>query len=201
MPLVWERAFGGRDRTDKGPTEDPRNPVGAGFRADDGLEPVGGMALPNVEDPADPITSWKQKPAPMGVGPISEHWEPRRSYAGTYDEAWQQGRAPYLPTDFDPRFLNIAPTGLSAVGHLQGGDPVDLRGFAPEGAVQFRLPTLKPRVAFHVGGSPNERPANLDTVILEPTARRFSLVWRASMQCDKIARRISHVAVSVANGV
>jgi hypothetical protein len=200
MPLVWERAFGGKDRTEKGETQEQRNPVGTGYRSGDGLETIDGLALPNLEDPSDPITSWKQTPTPMGVAPVAEHWEPRRSYAGTYDEAWQQRRAPYLPTDFDPRFLHIAPVGLSASGHLVGGEPVDLAGLVPEGVAQFRLPTAKPRVVFHLGSTPNERPAVLDTVILEPTVRRFSLVWRASMQCDKKALRINRVAMSLING-
>src|SRR3712207_9360361 len=38
MPLVWERAFGGADQTDRGPTADPRNPVGTGFRAPNGAK-------------------------------------------------------------------------------------------------------------------------------------------------------------------
>src|ERR1700682_5907398 len=34
MPLVWERAFGGVDRVDRGTIDaDERNPVGTGFRA------------------------------------------------------------------------------------------------------------------------------------------------------------------------
>ena len=44
-------------------------------------------------------------------------------------------------------------------------------------------------------------PALLDTVIVEPTARRFSVVWRASLTCDKKARRVSHVALSCRSAV
>ena len=56
----------------------------------------------------NPGFSSKDRPAPACLAPIAEAWEPRRSFAGTYDAAWQQGRAPYLPTDLDPRFLASA---------------------------------------------------------------------------------------------
>lgn len=197
MPLIWERAFGGRDETDDGAHEEPRNPVGTGFRLPGGREPIEGTRLPNLEDPDEPITSWKQAPEPACFAPVAAHWEPRRSYAGTYDAQWQQTRAPYLPTDFDERFLAIAPPGLSSATPLQAGDPVVLRGLTPDGLVQFRLPAVRPGVEFVLDGAPNERPAALDTVILEPDEGRFSLVWRAALRTDKRTLRVSHAAVSL----
>jgi hypothetical protein len=197
MPLVWERCFGGMDNTNTGPCQESRNPVGTGFRASDGIEPVEGVQLPNLEDPTDLITSWKQTPAPTGFSPIAPHWEPRRSYAGTYDEQWQRTRSPYLPEDFDPRFLQIAPPGLIARGYLRGGEAGELRGFTPENVLSFTLPSPHLRIAFHVDGTPNERPAELDTVVLEPTERRVSLVWRASLPCDKKALRVTEVVAAL----
>lgn len=200
MPLVWERAFGGRDESDRGPREEPRNPVGTGFRAGDGREPIEGTALPNIEDPRDPITSWKHRPTPVCFGPILPHWEPRRSYGGTYDEEWQKERAPYLPSDFDPRFLQVAPPPLIAPSPLNGGESVELIGFQPHGLMQFSLPAVRPRVVFQLKVRAEERPAMLDTVIIEPTARRLQLVWRAAFRCDKEALKVRHVEASVGVG-
>src|SRR5262249_61161567 len=60
MPLVWERSFGGWDRSHADPrkhTFEPRNPVGRGFRARHGsLED--GLLLPNLEDPQHPLKSF-----------------------------------------------------------------------------------------------------------------------------------------------
>jgi hypothetical protein len=193
VPLVWERSFGGRDRTDRGPAEEPRNPVGTGFRVPEGLEPVEGMALPNVEDPTTPITSWNQRAAPAGFGPIDAYWEPRRSFAGTYDERWENERAPYLPLDFDPRFLQLAPPPLVAPGHLQGGEWVDLRGLTPAGVLQFQLPAVPLRISYRLDDTNQERPAVLDTVILEPDHDRVVLVWRAALVVDKKALRVREV--------
>ncbi|MGH7504383.1 MAG: DUF2169 family type VI secretion system accessory protein, partial [Longimicrobiales bacterium] len=198
MPLVWERAFGGRDRTEAGVVEEPCNPVGTGFRAPDGLEPVEGTRLPNIEDPTTPLSSWKQRPAPAGFAPIDAHWQPRRSFAGTYDERWQQERAPFLPADFDARFLQLAPPPLVAPGHLQGGEWVDMRGVTAAGALQFPLPSVRPRVTYRLDDGRAERPALLDTVILEPDAARLVLVWRAALTCDKKALRVREVETTFA---
>ena len=57
MPLIYERAFGGWDRSHPNPEKhsfEPRNPVGTGFRAKRGKFEEG-IRLPNLEDsPASP---------------------------------------------------------------------------------------------------------------------------------------------------
>ena len=199
MPLVWERAFGGCDRTADGRREEERNPSGTGYRAGDGIEPIEGTALPNIEDPRDLVVSWKQRTVPACFAPIPPNWEPRRSFAGTYDERWEKERAPYLPTDFDPRFLQIAPPGMVAPRPMTGGEPVELAGFRPGVPERFNLPSVKPRVRFNVAGSMEERTVMLDTVIIEPTAGRLQLVWRAALACDKKALKVREVDVTLAD--
>ncbi len=197
MPLVWERAFGGVDGTVKPARHELRNLVGTGFRTSEVQAPVTGVRLPNLEDPASPITSWQQTPQPAGFAPICAHWEPRRSYAGTYDDEWQKHRAPYLPKDFDPRFLQLAPPGLVAPGYLKGGEPVELRGVTRSGVARFRLPQVTLKVSYRLDGSPQERPAHLDTVVIEPELSRFSLTWRSVFPCDKKALRVSEVEAAL----
>jgi hypothetical protein len=193
MPLIWERAWGGLDQADGELRGEPRNPVGAGFRAPDGDQPLDGLALPNLEDPDGLIGSWKDRPSPAAFAPIAPNWQPRVSFAGTYDEAWQKGRAPYLPADFDPRFFQLAPDGLVAPGHLEGGEPVQVSGATPEGWLGFRLPELHIEVDYQVNGSRETRHANLDTVLIEPDLMRVVLVWRAVLACDKKLLRVREI--------
>lgn len=193
MPLIWERAFGGIDRTRHPVRAEARNLVGTGYRFSEVQEPITGVRLPNLEDPTQPITAWNQTPPPSCFAPISPHWEPRRSYAGTYDEGWLKHRAPYLPTDFDSRFLQLAPPGLVAPGYLRGGEPAELRGVTRSGLVRFRLPSATLKVMYRLDGARQERPASLDTVIIEPERSRLTLIWRAFLQCDKKALRVSEV--------
>jgi hypothetical protein len=190
---VWERAFGGTDRKGAELRGEPRNPVGAGYRARDGEKALDGLALPNLEDPGDLISSWKDAPPPAGCGPICGHWEPRKSYAGTYDEQWQKQRAPYLPKDFDPRFLQLAPPGLVAPGYLQAGASAEVRGATPSGVLRFQFPPVRIEVTYLLDNAPQPRPANLDTVLIEPDANRVVLVWRSVLRCDKKALRVNEV--------
>jgi hypothetical protein len=199
MPLTWERAYGGADQTDKGPAADPRNPVGAGFRVRGSARPVAGSRLPNIEDPAALISSPTDAPAPAGFAAVAPHWEPRKSYAGTYDAAWQQHRAPYLPIDFDPRFFQLAPPGLTVPGYLRGGEVIDVRGATPSGRLRFALPACSVQVTYRLSSGVQESPVVLDTVIVEPDAPRVVLVWRASLRCDKKALKVDEVKTTVAS--
>jgi hypothetical protein len=198
MPLVWERAFGGFDRSKNGPVEEPRNPVGTGFRLGDGERPLGGLRLPNLEDSAALITGWKDRPAPACLAPVASHWEPRRSYAGTYDEPWQKARAPFLPQDFDARFFQLAPPGMVAPQYFQGGEPVEVRGATPSGLLRFQLPLVRMEVSYLLDGSPEKRPANLDTILIDTDQARVILVWRAALPCDKKALRVNEVRATLA---
>ncbi len=197
MPLVWERAFGGTDRAGAGPRGEARNPVGLGYRARDGEKPLDGLPLPNLEDSEHPIGSWKDTPPPVCFAPICGHWEPRKSYAGTYDAAWQTQRAPFLPEDFDPRFCQLAPAGLVALGHLAAGTVVEVRGATPSGLLRFQLPPVRVEVTYVLDHAPQVQPANLDTVLIEPDESRVVLVWRAALRCDKKALRVNEVRPAV----
>lgn len=198
MPLTWERSYGGREETRAGWQEDPWNPVGVGFRSPDGIAPVEGAPLPNVEHAALPMTSWDSRCEPVGFGPVNPGWMPRRQYAGTYDEPWQRERAPYLPTDFDPRFLQVAPRQLVSPRPLEGGEPVGLHGLTPDGPLGFYLPKVPLRVTILLDDTPHPRPVQLDTVTFEPDAGRFTMLWRAWMPCDKRALRVREARASVA---
>jgi len=193
MPLVWERAYGGMENKGMEPRAEVRNPVGRGYHAKDGEKELNGSPLPNLEDPADLITSWKQSPGPACFAPICGHWEPRLSFAGTYDAQWQQERAPYLPTDFDSRFFQLAPPGLVAATYLQPGGWIEAHGVTPSGVLRVQLPPVHIEVTYIVDGSPQPVPANLDTVLIEPDQNRLSLVWRAALRCDKKALRVNEI--------
>lgn len=200
MPLVWERAFGGSDKTEKGPRAYPRNPVGTGLRVSGGTKPLAGMPLPNVEDPQALVSGPGDSPEPAGFAPIAPHWDPRKSFAGTYDESWQRNRAPYLPSDFDPRFFHYAPAGQLAATPLTGGEPVEVLGASADGPLRFTLPRLAIQTTFRRNGGEDVRRAALESVLIEPDARRVVLVWRAALNCDKQVLKMKQVDVSLLPG-
>jgi len=204
MPLRWELAFGGVVPGDRGqPARDwePRNPVGRGlFDAEAAAKTRGHELppLPNLEDPAAPIGVHTDRPQPACFAPVSPTWMPRRSYAGTYDEAWTKTRAPYLPQDFDARYFHVAPPDLIAPSYLQGGETVELRGFTQGGPLKFDLPRLTLDASFDFDGKAQSRPPNLETVLFEPDAGRMQMLWRAGLAVDKKLLKLRSVKLRCA---
>jgi hypothetical protein len=185
IPLEYERAFGGWDRTDSDLENhrfEPRNPAGVGFRLR--KSPLKGeVPLPNLEDPRYPICQYGDTPPPAGFGFTSPHWHPRSVYAGTYDDAWTRTRSPLLPVDFDRRFFNAASPGLVATGYLKGGEAVAIENATPEGWLRFDLPGLSPpRCRLRLRGRKDEfLETNLDTVIINADEKLLFLIWRAAL--------------------
>ncbi|MDH5546764.1 MAG: DUF2169 domain-containing protein [Gammaproteobacteria bacterium] len=203
MPLIYENAFGGayitHEKNDKGEKVEKHmlheiNPVGRGYRKL-GKEAVNGEKLPNIEDPRKLIKLPGDKPPPAGMGFLSPTWKPRVEFAGTYDEAWQKSRAPYLPKDFDNRFFNAAAPELTCKEYLKGGEMVMMIGLSPDGPKKFALPVVNLDCAVKIAGGTEKPDTNLETIVFEPDESRFCMTWRAKVSCDKKALKISEVRV------
>lgn len=199
IPLKYERAFGGWDRSNPEPRKhgfEPRNPVGVGFRASaKNFEEM--LRLPNLEDPLHPLQRFGDVVPPAGFGFISPHWQPRAALAGTYDEAWQKQRAPLLPRDFQQSFFNAASPGLVAPGYLNGDEEVFIVNASPRGRLAFRLPGQpSPEVIATRVDAEDARPAmNLDTVILDTDAHRVLLLWRGHIALAEGPHDVREIAI------
>lgn len=197
MPIVYERAFGGSHATGQKTLFEPRNPVGIGFMEERGPDEADRQPLPNLEDPSHLIATPGDRPPPACFGPIPPSWEPRMSFAGTFDEVWLKSRAPYLPDDFQSRFFNASHPDLAGSDYLNGGEQVEITNMTPVGILRFALPSCGFEVAVQIGGQ-TERPAiNLETVLIEPEESRFSMVWRSCLECDKKALKVNLVTVTM----
>ncbi|MFT3770301.1 MAG: DUF2169 domain-containing protein [Minicystis sp.] len=185
IDMRYDYAWGGRD--DDNPAdiaEESRNPIGMGVTRKPAV--LTHKPAPSIEDPSYPIRSVKTAPPPAGIGVVGRSWEPRRRYAGTYDQAWQEFRAPLLPDDFDDRFNLCASPGLTATPPLVGGEPVRLLNLTPGGgALAFDLPKVPLEIEFRVKGrDPVVLAPYLDTVLIDlyavgpkkPVA--IEMVWR-----------------------
>lgn len=176
MPIRYENAYGGMDMEHPDPKRqriEMRNPVGKGVAADaSSLEHTQAYSVeyPNAAGPV-----------PAGLGPIAPSWQPRLSYAGTYDDAWQRKRAPLLPTDYDPRYLMCAPADQQAPQHLRGGEVIDLVHLTPEGALRLTLPSIYLTFTTRFGRRREQHRARLGTVLIEPDEQRLSLIWNTQL--------------------
>ena len=145
------------------------------------------------------ISAPYDRPTPVGWAPVAPAWIPRRAYAGTYDEAWQKGRAPFLPEDFDPHFFNAAAPGLVAPEYLVGGEEVQLDGCTSGGPLRFTLPAPQIALQWDFDGSEIDAEPKLDTVLIEPDQARLQMVWRAELPVDKRLTRLRHIRVACAD--
>ncbi len=200
IPLVYENAFGGWDRSHPDPEKhsfDPRNPVGTGFNYKHGKF-VDGIKLPNLEDPKNPINNFRDRPQPAGFGFISPNWQPRASFAGTYDEAWMKQRMPLLPKDFNKSFFNAAHPDLIAPGFLNGNEPVLIVNASPNGRISFNLPGNPPPMCLIQlrDRKSEELRTNLDTVIINTDENLIFLIWRAGLLLRNGPQDIVSIQVS-----
>jgi hypothetical protein len=227
MPLVYERAFGGVLEHDASGAARvfPQNPVGVGpsvegaAPASIGAGPASGRVpaagppsarslpprssdargprLPNLEDPSQLITTPSDRPPPAGFGFIAPAWEPRRTFAGTYDESWRKTRAPYLPRDFDARFFQAAHPDLVCKAHLVGGEPVEVVHASPTPLPRFLVPVCEFDVGVRIGRRTETAAMLLETVVVEPDDLRLSLVYRGAVACGKhpLAVREARIAL------
>lgn len=202
LPLVFERAFGGRHLVSPdGPLlAEERNPVGVGFLGKRPESEMIGQKLPNLEDPAKPLERLGDLRTPACFAFVAPAWLPRRTFAGTYDKAWQRGRAPYLPPDFSPRFFNAAAPELTMERFLRGGEPVQILGCSRRGPLNFEIPRCMPKADVTVAGAHERPPFKLETVLIEPEDDRLCLSWRAELPCDKKVLRVERVRIE-ADGV
>ncbi len=205
IPLSWENAFGGWDRTFEEAKQqgyEPRNPLGAGFRLKNSPW-VEEVRLPNMEDPAHLVRAWGKPVIPAGLGFTSPDMMPRRGFAGTYDAEWQAQRSPMLPADFDRRFFNAAAPGMVADGYLRGDEQVLIRGVMRSGMLDLTLPGIPPptvTVAFRHGREDVRQDTVLDTVIIDVDAKQLVLLWRTLVTLDEGPHEVSDlVAVNGAH--
>lgn len=182
IPLLYERSFGGWDRSPPNPSLhrcEPRNPVGTGFRLKDGRFEEG-VRLPNIEHSSRLLERYGDCPRPVGFGFVSPAWQPRVALAGTYDTDWQSNTMPCLPENFDIRFFNAASPPLISDGYLQGGEPVVIENTTPARSLAFRIPEVRPPICTirTRGGGCHRLTTNLDTVIIDTDQMILMLMWR-----------------------
>jgi hypothetical protein len=185
----------------------PRNPAGRGFLVEPTPEAVEQVLLPNLEDPLDPLTPerlacgslerWPGMPLPQAMGWVNLGWFPRLAYFGFVPEhapldqplaEVARGHAPAdilvdkpLTEKFDFRCANGGSLGLQ-LPYLVGGEEIELTHLHPQaGRVVFRLPTARPQLwTDGRDGKLSETKPVIHSVIIEPDAGRFSIVWRGS---------------------
>lgn len=202
MPVTYSRAFGGMFDHSAIGSDDPNdflahpaNLVGCGYARGKFLRLVEGRPVPNIEAPNSPIEAPDVLHVPASLGPIARNWAPRLSWAGTYDQRWQDEIFPLLPPDFDDRFYQCAPLDQQ-MPFPRGGEEVTLLNLSRGGGVtRFRLPDLAlPMVALSRSRVQTALAPVVDTLAMETDEGSFDIVWRARMPLRRSLHEIHTVA-------
>ena len=195
LPISYDCAFGGSAEPGAARVfAHPANPVGRGYWPDDG--DADGRPLPNTEETGVPIDAHDEAGyRPMAFSPLGRNWLPRRNYAGTYDAAWVESRAPLWPSDFDDRYFQAAPVDQT-MPYPQGGEEVVLHHLTPDCRRAFRLPRQPMPVTFipHRGRDVT-REARIDTLVFEPDEARFTIAWRINLALGRSIFDVKEVIV------
>jgi hypothetical protein len=192
MPLTYDRAFGGIDKTASLRPREPhfkpwceRNYLGKGFCGARTVAAIDKTPLPNIEDPDDLIRSWDSNPRPAGCGFFPRNSRPRVEWFGTFDEKWKAERKPELPLDFRFDAYNGADLTLQGAPYLVGNERVRLVNVTPASpTLECWLPGFEPRATFVQRGATRNAPARLDTVLLSPDTSMLCLVWRSTLAIE-----------------
>ncbi len=187
----------------------PRNIAGRGFFIDMDRERLEGAALPNLEDPADPVVperlliadilDWMDLPVAACFEPIDAFTFPRAVFMLPHASnppkrpLYELSADALLKADLEdtrlaklppnPRLYNCAPSRL-AVCRLQGGERVSLKNLDPKRDVlEFELPGERPRMLLEPPGCPVAGLSPLlQTVFIEPDEERVTLTWAGTLE-------------------
>ena len=197
MPIVYDRAFGGVDISEKDPEKCKtyvQNPVGIGYYPLTKRKALVGKPLPNTEETGRPIKTTSGQYRPMSFGPMSRNFPSRSKFAGTYDDNWKDERFPFLPQDFDEQYFLSAPADQQ-IPFLRGGEEVRATNLTPEGKLMFTIPQVNVPIVCKFRDREERPTANLDTMIVEPDQRRIILAWRARVPLGRKIHALREILV------
>jgi uncharacterized protein YjbI with pentapeptide repeats len=182
MPIIWERAYGGKAFAE--------NPLGIGADAT-AATPDRPMKLPNIVFPSGDTRR------PAGFGAIDLTWPQRAQLAGTHGDIWLKEDFPGFARDIDWRFFNIAPADQQFPERLTGTETYAFENLHPERKlITGRLPGIAPRlfVTRKTGPGFEEISLGLTTVWFFPDRLRMVLIHHGSVDvAEEDASDITHL--------
>jgi uncharacterized protein YjbI with pentapeptide repeats len=192
MPLDWAHAFGGEGYD--------KNPLGKGFRPVT-VNNVLIHWLPNIQHPAERVTSPDQRLEPAGFCPIDITWPQRFSKAGTYDDPWLKEDFPAFARDIDWTIFNLASPDQWFDEPLRGDESYLCENMHPsKPLLEGRLHGMAARCFINRRTKEGERfeeiSTRLLTVWLFPHAERAILIYQGSCEvADEDAADVLQVII------
>lgn len=180
MPLIYERAYGGKATQSGQEILHPDNPEGRGFVLE--RSEAGGAPLPNLEDPNDRIISWESRPTVACWAPLSQHTS---MHAQRSIEIVDAMRYVYR---YQPEMFHVAHPAL-VLPNLPPGEMISLRGVTRSGELQIPTPDEPLRLDVTLGPKIFTLRPKLDTLGIHAHAGRVEATFRTSFRYRMVARQ------------
>ncbi len=166
VPLTLAHAYGGKVQWDGLDVPFAPNPAGKGFYIEEAA--AEGMPLPNIENPAELIAKWDDRPMPVGMGACPQ------DFAGRIIELVDKQTSEFK---FSPKLFNAAFPAMVAP-KVEPGDILTVRGISPAPEVKLKLPTARYEAVLTFDDEVIERELAIDQVGLEFDKRRIFVSYR-----------------------
>jgi hypothetical protein len=166
VPLTLANAYGGKGQWDGLDVPFALNAAGKGFYTDE--ESAEGMPLPNIEDPANLIGKWDDRPTPVGIGICPLDFGGRM--LALIDPATKK-------MNFSAKFFNSAFPAMIAP-RVAPGDTLTVSGISPNPEIKVPIPTAQFEVRLTFDEETVERILPIDQVGLEYERRRIFVSYR-----------------------
>ncbi len=177
MPLTWERAYGGKLSIETGSMPFAANPAGRGFYME--AAQAEGQLLPNLEDPARLVRSFKDQPEPRCPAPCTRDSALRIERAAEYDLS---GPAPRI-VKLKPAYFNNAHPRLVLEAAPAPGEEIEITHVRPRGeSLRFSLPALGYHVYVQLAERPYVFPAHLESIVVLPEESRVVLGYKCTFR-------------------
>lgn len=170
IPLTLASAFGGTDEWDGLAVPYSDNPAGSGFYLTE--DSALGRPLASLEDPQNPVSSWTDRPEPVGVSVPPFPFGPRMRRTVEFDPETSQLKR------IDPAFYNQSFVGMTTTSPLTPGSPVVISGVREEGDLVFNLPSSRVSVSVTLGETEVQAEAPIDQIGIECDLDRIFITYR-----------------------
>jgi hypothetical protein len=189
MPLVLERAFGGKTSWDGLELQHPDNAKGLGYYNTE--DEAAGRPLPNIEEADTPIQSWSDRPSPAGFG-----FCPMQSYLRLSEglKLDKEGN----PIELTARLFNAAFPKMVAPA-VEPADPVKITGMAGQ-PIELALPALPLMLRLRFGAESFEQKPLIEQVGIEVDQQRMFITYRFPFRYRTIAGQQRTCELALAEG-